>query len=166
MENNISLNTIPDWLGIRKQVNYNFQTNFHVAVATVDENNNPTVSPIGSLFLNADQTGFFLEKFTTSVAKNYRSNKNVCILSVNSGKWFWFKSIFKGRFKPSPGIKLYGTLQPKREATAVELNRMNQRFQIVKGFKGYKLLWEDMRMVRPIVFTKAEFIKIGKMTAP
>ena len=37
-----------NWLEIRKHFNKSFRTNFHVSIASVDKDSNPTVTPIGS----------------------------------------------------------------------------------------------------------------------
>ena len=56
-----------DWNIIRNHFNKSFRTNFHVSIATVDSENNPTVTPIGSLFLNDNQTGFYFEKYPSKL---------------------------------------------------------------------------------------------------
>ena len=153
-----------DWSTIRKHFNQCFQMNLHVAIASVDIANNPTVTPIGSLFLNSDQTGFYFEKYPSKLPKHAKANKNICLLAVNSSKWFWLKSLFRNRFKSHPGIKLYGVLGDKREATTIEMSRLRKRMRATNGLKGNAYLWGDMKMIREITFTKAEEINLGKMT--
>lgn len=153
-----------DWTEIRKHFNKSFKTSFHVSIGSVDEYNNPTVTPIGSLFLNDNQTGFYFEKFPEKLPKNSTENKNICILGVNTSKIFWLVSLFKGRFGKYPAIKIYGQLGEKRIATAIEIKRLNKRMSTTRGLKGNKYLWGDMLFVREIVFTKSEKINLGKMT--
>ncbi len=45
-----------DWSIIRKHFNKSFSQNLFIPIASVDSDNNPTVTPIGSLFLNDNQT--------------------------------------------------------------------------------------------------------------
>jgi len=153
-----------DWQEIRKHINRSFRTNFHVSVASVDKDNQPTVTPIGSLFLNSDQTGLYFEKYPTKLPEHAPHNKNICVLTVNSGTWFWLKSLFYGKFKSYPAIKLYGLLGKRRKASESELNRLHRRMWATRGFKGNSYLWGDMTYVREIRFTKAEKINLGKMT--
>jgi uncharacterized protein len=153
-----------DWTEIRKHFNKCFRSNFHVAIASVDKNNNPTVTPIGSLFLNNNQTGFYFEKFPTKLPENSNINKNICILAVNSNTLFWLTSLFKGKFRSYPAIKLYGEMGEKRKASDAEIQRLNSRMRITKGFKGNHYLWRDMQFVRDIAFIRAEKINLGKMT--
>jgi hypothetical protein len=153
-----------DWKEIKEHFDRSFKTNFHVSIASVDENNNPTVTPIGSLFIRNNQTGFYFEKYPAKLPLNAKINKNICILAVNSGVWFWIKSLFIGKFKNYPAIKLYGELGEKRKATEVEIKRLNGRMKSTKGFKGNTYLWRKMEYVRDISFIKAEKINLGDMT--
>ena len=154
-----------DWDTIRKHFNKSFSSNFYVSIASVDSNNNPTVTPIGSLFLNDDQTGFYFEKFPTKLPEHANSNPKLCLLGVNSGRLFWLKALFLNRFSNYPAIKLYGQLGERRKATERETKRLNRRMKITKGLKGNTYLWGDMQFVREIKFTSAEKINLGKMTA-
>ena len=153
-----------NWDKIRLHFNKSFRSNFHVSIASVTSDNIPTVTPIGSLFLNNDQTGFYFEKYPTKLPMYSKINKKICVLAVNSNRWFWINSLFKGRFSSYPGIKLYGKLGEKRKATEIDIKRLNRRMKMTKGMKGHKYLWGSMTMVREIEFTKAEQINLEKMT--
>ena len=59
-----------DWKEIKEHFDRSFKTNFHVSIASVDENNNPTVTPIGSLFIRNNQTGFYFEKYPAKLPLN------------------------------------------------------------------------------------------------
>lgn len=158
------MNLEKDWNDIRRHFNKSFRSNFYVSIASVDAENNPTVTPIGSLFLNTNQTGFYFEKFPSKIPKHAKENPNVCLLGVNSGRFFWIKALFKGTFSNHPAIKLYGKLGEKRKATEKEISRLNRRMKTTSGFKGNTYLWKTMEFVREIEFTKAEKINLGKMT--
>ncbi|MFD2034662.1 hypothetical protein ACFSKL_07680 [Belliella marina] len=153
-----------DWNKIRKHFNKSFSSNFYVSIASVDSENNPTVTPIGSLFLNDNLTGFYFEKFPSKLPEHSKYNPNVCLLGVNSGRFFWVKALFKGKFSDYPAIKLYGVLGEKRQATEKEIARLNRRMKITNGLKGNTYLWKKMEYVREIIFTKAEKVNLGKMT--
>ncbi|WP_027067399.1 MULTISPECIES: hypothetical protein [Maribacter] len=159
------MNITLDWRKIRTHFNKSFSSNFHISIASVDSDNNPTVTPIGSLFLNDDQTGFYFEKFPKKLPLHATTNKNVCLLGVNSSRVFWLRALFKERFSDHPAIKLYGELDERRLATEQETKRLNRRMRMTKGLKGNTYLWGKMEYVRDIKFTKAEKINLGKMTA-
>ncbi len=158
------MNIETEWNKIRKHFNISFRSNFYVSIASVDFENNPTVTPIGSLFLNDNQTGFYFEKFPSKLPIHVKSNKNICALGVNSGTLFWLKSLFKGKFENYPAIKLYGELGEIRQATEKEIDRLNRRMKTTKGLRGNSYLWGKMEFIREINFTKAEKINLGKMT--
>lgn len=110
------MDIIKNWNLIRRHFTQSFRSSFHVSIAFVDSSNNPTVTPIGSLFLNRDQAGFYFEMFPSKLPQHAESNKNICVLGVNSSKWFWAKSLFLGKFNSHPAIKLYGELGEKKNA--------------------------------------------------
>ena len=153
-----------NWKEIKKHFNRSFGTNFHVSIASIDLKNNPTVTPIGSLFLNNNQTGFYFEKYPNTLPLNTKNNPNICVLAVNSSIWFWLKSLFKGEFKNYPALKLYGQLEEKRKATNIEIKRLNGRMKSTRGFKGNSYLWGNMQYVRDVSFNRVEKINLGKMT--
>lgn len=155
---------ITHWKEIRTHFNKCFSTSLSVAIASVDKDNNPTVTPIGSMFLNGNQTGCYFEKYPSKLPQHATENKNICVLGVNSGKWFWIKALYKLRFKTYPAIKLYGELGEKRRATEIEISRLKKRMKPTKLLKGNAYLWGDMAFVREIKFHKAEVVNIGKMT--
>jgi hypothetical protein len=154
-----------DWDKIRNHFNRSFSTNFHISVASVDSDNNPTVTPIGSLFLNDNQTGFYFEKYPSKLPLHAKSNPRICLLGVNSGRIFWITSLFKAKFSDYPAIKLYGELGEKRKATQKETERLNRRMKSTKMLKGNSYLWKNMEFVRDIQFDKVEKINLGKMTS-
>ena len=154
-----------DWASIRAHFRRCWKINFHVTIASVNAEHHPTVTPIGSLFLNEDGTGFYFEKFPNLLPKHALVNPNVCILAVNSSRWFWLVSLFKGRFTTFPAIKLYGVLGQKRIASTDEKNRLLNRMRMTRGLQGHDYLWKDMDYVRELQDIRAEKINLGSMTA-
>ncbi len=158
------MDIINNWKEIRLHFNKSFRSNFYVSIASISSENTPTITPIGSLFLNNDQTGFYFEKYPVKLPMYSKINRKICVLAVNSNRWFWLKSLFKGKFNSNPGIKLYGKLGEKRNATEIEIKRLNRRMKMTKGMSGHKYLWGSMTMVRELSFTKGEKINLGEMT--
>jgi hypothetical protein len=153
-----------DWDNIKAHFRKCNRANMHIVISSINENHEPTATPIGSLFLNENQTGFYFEKFATQLGKNVKEHPKVCLLAVNNNKWFWLRSLFRGRFSTYPGIKLYGVLGEKRAATPKEFRAFQRRVRSTKKLKGYQYLWKEMSEVRVIKFTKATKINLGKMT--
>ena len=159
------MNIESNWDHIRKHFNKSFSSNFHVSIASSDPDGNPTVTPIGSLFLNNDQTGFYFEKYPSMLPEHAKTNRRICVLGVNSGWFFWIRSLFRGRFADYPAIKLFGELGIKRKADEKELNRLRRRIRLTNGLKGNTYLWKKMEYVREITFTQAQKVNLGEMTA-
>jgi len=153
-----------NWVYIKKLFDQSFRSSFHYALATVNENGEPHVTPIGSLILRDPGHGFYFEEFTRQLPRNFRKNRQVCVLAVNSSRWFWIKSLFVGRFSNPPAIRLFGTVGDVREATEKEIRLWHRRVRTVRSSKGYALMWKNMRMVRDIEFSRVEPVYIGDMT--
>lgn len=158
------MDTVENWDAIRKHFSQSFGSSLHVSIASVGDKNKPTVTPVGSLFLNSDQSGFYFEKFIVTLPKHAVHNNAICILAVNSSKFFWLKSLFKGRFDAYPAYRLYGKLGERRKASEAEMRALKRRMKLTRSLKGHKYLWDNMNEVREITFHKAEKITIGKMT--
>jgi hypothetical protein len=105
------------------------------------------------VFLRKDQTGFYFDQYTDSLAKNLETNPNICLMTVNTRSSFWLKSFMIGRFISPPGVRLYGTVGMLRPATIDELAKIKQRIKPTRWMKGSKLLWSDFTHVRDIHFT-------------
>ncbi len=135
-----------------------------VQIASVDSEGIPNMTPIGSMFLNDDKTAFFCNRFPENLNRNLKTNDKICVIAMKSSKWFWMKSLFKGRFATCPGIKLFGRVRAKRK---IKKDERAQWQRVVKPFrflKGYHLLWKDMSHASDIVFEDYEYLKAGKMT--
>ncbi len=153
------------WEQIRKIFHDAFHSSFHYAVATVNEDGSPHVTPIGSLFLGDDQKGFYFEEYVSALARNLRYNKHICVLAVNSSKFSLLKTLFLGKMTAPPGVRLMGAASEKREATPQEFDLFKKRFGKYRMFKGYDKLWGKLRYVREIRFDAFEPVRIGTMTS-
>jgi len=136
----------------------------HYAVATVNKDGSPHVTPIGALFLHEDKTGFYVDEFTVNMSRNIERNPRVCILAVNSNPTFWRKSLFVGRFVTPPAVRLMGSGGEKRKGTDEEIAMWQNHVKRAQGAKGYDLLWKNMRTVRDIYCDSFEPVSCGEMT--
>ena len=158
------MDMVADWQEVKKLFRNSFKSSFHFAIASINEKGEPHVTPIGSLILGRPGHGIYFEKFPKQLPKNYRGNRNVCVLAVNSSKWFWLKSLLGGRFKSPPAIRLHGVAGELRDATDVELALWQKRVKTVRFTKGYDAIWRGMSRVRDIEFVKIDPVQIGTMT--
>ncbi len=158
------MDLIADWKEIKILFKESFSSSFHYAIATVGENGAPHVTPIGSLILSKPGQGFYFEKFPKRLPRNLKINQQVCVLAVNSSRWFWLKSLVRGKFTHPPAIRLHGKTGELREATDKEIALWQNRVKLTRFSKGHTLIWRDMSKVRDIKFTRVEPVHIGEMT--
>ncbi|MFH7766175.1 pyridoxamine 5'-phosphate oxidase family protein [Acinetobacter sp. BSP-28] len=155
--------TTQQWLHIRKVVNDAQKAAMHCSIATVDANLQPTVTPIGTLFLRENPSGFFFDTYTESLQQNLQQNSKACIQAVNSSRLFWLKSLFKGEFSDFPGVRLYVEIGDLRLANTEELAQISRRIQSLKWTKGSQLIWSDFSHVRDFSVHSFRWVKYPKM---
>ena len=158
------MKSIQDWDKVRQEFTDCQKSNRGVVFfATADEAGTPNITPIGSLFLGEDCSGVFCNHFPVTLNRNIEENNRVCVIALNNSNGTWLKALFKGRFSKCPGIKLYGRISPKRELTPKEQSRWQQVIRPMRFFKGYDLIWKDIRQGSDIVFDAFEYLKLGQM---
>jgi uncharacterized protein len=153
-----------NWETIRTVFEEAYKSCFHFAMATVNEDGSPHVTPIGALILRDDQTGFYFEENPKKMPGNLKQNPRVCILAVNADKTFWVNSLVQGKFTAPPAVRLLGRTGKPREATADEVAAWQEKIALAKGTKGYSLMWEKFGRVRDITFDAFEPVLVGEMT--
>ena len=158
------MDIIENWSAVKGIFRDTFKTSFHYAIATVSEHGEPHVTPIGSLILGKPGKGFYFEEFTKNLPDNVKQNQQVCVLAVNSGRWFWLMSLIRGRFNLPPAVRLYGTAGTRREATTREIALWHRRVKSARFTRGHNLMWSQMKMVREIEFHKIMPVHMGEMT--
>jgi hypothetical protein len=139
-------------------------SSMHFAIATVNEDGTPHVSPIGALFLRENKTGFFFDEFPINLSKNIKRNPRLCILAVNSNPRYWQKSLFVGKFVTPPALRLMGSVGEKREGTIDEVAMWQNHVKHAQGTKGHDLMWKNLRIVRDVYFDSFEPVSCGEMT--
>jgi hypothetical protein len=152
------------WKEVKLLFRESFWSSFHYAIATVNKDGEPHVTPIGSLILGKPGHGLYFEEFPQKMPNNFKSNIHVCVLAVNSGRWFWIKSLIRGRFSSPPAVRLYGTVGNIRNATNSEIQSWQKRIKRLRFSKGHSMMWANMKMVRDIEFTRIEPVNMGEMT--
>jgi hypothetical protein len=142
-----------------------FPSSLHFAIATVNADGTPHVTPIGSLVLFPNEPkGMYYEILTAHMPRNLEIQQRVCVLAVRSDKLFWLRALLGGRFATPPAVRLLGTASPRRAASPTELARWQRRVRRLRWLKGAQLLWGQMRYVREITFDGYEPVRLGAMT--
>lgn len=110
-----------NWKAVKDLFRASFKSSFHYAIATVNGEGEPHVTPIGSLILGKPGHGLYFEEFPRKLPANYKINQQACVLAVNSSRWYWIKSLFTGRFSSPPAVRLHGLVGEIREASEKEI---------------------------------------------
>ena len=152
-----------NWKKIKSVVEAGQSSSIYCSIASISEDGVPNVTPIGTVFLNDDPSGYYFDHYAAALSQNIDRNPNICLMAVNAGKWFWFKSFLGGQFVAPPGVRLYGTAGPRREASAEEIRLIEARVKPTKWLKGAQLLWSDFSHVRDIKFTSYRPVVYPKM---
>jgi len=152
------------WDTIQRVFNQSLGSSLHYAVATLNTDGSPHVTPIGALFLRDDRTGFFFDVFSVNMSKNLDDNPQICVLAVNSHVSYWRDAFISGRCEDPPSVRLVGIAGKRREATPEEVTLWENHVAFARGMKGYELLWGDMRFVRDLYFDSFEPVNMGEMT--
>ena len=153
------------WNLIRPIFDNAFKSCLHFAMATVNEDGSPHITPIGSLILRETPTGFFFDEYCKKTDENITRNPTVCFLAVNADRSFWVKSLIKGKFSAPPAVRLMGTVGELREAAPDEIASWQNRVAFARLTKGYNIMWSRMRTVRDVQFDSFEPMSSGIMTS-
>ncbi len=158
------MDIIQNWDEIKAIFKHSFKSSFHFSIATVTDKGEPHVTPIGSLILGEPGHGIYFEEFPRQLPINLKTNKQVCVLAVNSSRWFWLISLLSGHFSKPPAIRLYGIAGNVRQATTREIELWQKRVRSVSLSRGHSIMWKNMKTVRDIEFSKIEPVHLGEMT--
>lgn len=140
------------WPGILQVLGNARKSNRFFSIATVDTNGNPHVTPIGHVFFRDDMTGYYFDAYSKAMPRNFEHNRRICLMAVNSSTGFWLKSLFRGQFSSAPAVRLFGEVGDARDATADEIERLENGIRITSRLKGHKLIWQGLDRVRDIRF--------------
>lgn len=149
------------WQEIVKYYNESKQTSM---IGSCNSSGQPNVTPIGTLILKDDCSGYYFDLFTKELSDNLDQNKNICVLIVQTGKMFWFKSLYANEYKKPPGIKLIGSAGEKRKALEEEIEFLRNKTKPLKMLKGYNTIFGNPSHVRDLMFTDYFMINTGKIT--
>jgi hypothetical protein len=141
------------WKEIQRVVQHGQASSLYCSIASASPDGIPNITPIGTVFLRDNGTGFYFDQYTSLLSQNLETNPNVCLMAVNASAKFWFLSLFGGRFRSPPGVRLYGTAGALRPATEEELQRVRRRVGLARRLKGGRMLWSNFSHVRDVQFT-------------
>ncbi|MBL4773151.1 MAG: hypothetical protein JKX98_06000 [Alcanivoracaceae bacterium] len=147
-----------------KKIKPLFARSLYSSIATVNEQGLAHVSPIGSVVLVSKDKGVYFEKFTKNIPLNVNTSQYATIMSVNTSKWYWLKSLIRGKFSTPPAIRIVIKLGQLRKEKENEGRRFKRKVSIFKRTKGYQMLWKDMSHIREFEVIEYKPVYIGQMT--
>lgn len=134
------------------------------AVATVDADGAPRVSPIGSITLGDVGRGHYLEYFPVAMRANLDRDPRLCIMAVCSDWKFWLRSMWRGKCPAHPALRLVAEAGPRRKATRDEADAFLAKVRRLRCLKGYGLLWSGPAHARDFTVLRVEPVGLGGMT--
>ena len=141
-------------------------SSLHCAIASIDADGSPHVTPIGSVLLGEPGRAVYFDAYNVALARNLDRDPHCSILAVDSGKASWLRALLRGRFDTAPGVRLVGTVSPPRPATAAELDRFRRAVRPALRTKGGRLLWghPERFRARDVTVTGVQPVRISTMT--
>ena len=153
------------WNQLRPLAGRVFGSSLHFAMATVNPDGTPHVTPIGSLILTDPCEAYFFEVLTRQLPRNLDHGSPIVVLGVISSLRLWVPSFVSGRFRIPPAFRLLGVAGERRPSTAAERQRWQRKVGRLRWTRGYKELWAALETVRELRFDRLEPVRIGTMTA-
>jgi hypothetical protein len=141
------------WDRIRDVASRGKRSTGHFAIASVDPDGAPHLTPVGTVYLRENCTGFYFDQYTRALADNLDADPRICLMAVDSGRMFWLRALVTGRFAAAPGVRLYGTAGPRRPAEPAELAQVRRSVRPALLSRGGRLLWGEFTHVRDLTFT-------------
>ena len=151
------------WEDIRRVVAHGQRSTIYCSMGSINPDGSTHVTPIGTVFLRGDGTGFYFDAHTEALARNLDIDPRVCLMAVDARRWVWFRSFLQGRFAAPPGVRLNGTVSALRAATPDELQGIARRIRPTRWLKGNRLLWSSFTHVRDITFTSFRSVTYPRM---
>jgi hypothetical protein len=141
-----------------------FRDTLDITIASISEDGSPHITPIGSVFLRKDCTGYYIERFPSRLPRNIERDKRICVFAIRNDLGTWLPAMLRGRFAKPVAVRLHGRAGVKRELTPEERDLFLRKVRIFKWTRGYRLLWGDLTHARELVFDGFEPVRAGAMT--
>jgi len=156
---------VETWNRLKPLAGRVFGSSLHFAMATLNPDGTPHVTPIGSLILTDPGEAYFFEVLTRQLPKNLDSGSPIAVLGVISSLRLWLPSFVGGHFSTPPAFRLLGVAGERRPSTPEERARWKRKLRYLRWTRGYEVLWANVDTVRELHFHEFQPVKIGKMTS-
>ena len=154
------------WSRARRIVHRGLRSSLHGAVASVDGDGHPHVTPIGSLMLQREPgRAVYFDVLNARLARNVDADPRVTILVVDSSRRTWARGMLRGRFDPPPGVQLRAIVGSRRAAAPAELARFRDAVGPLARTRGGRALWADVRHARDVQIEAIRWVRLGSLTS-
>jgi uncharacterized protein len=155
------------WRTARAVVHRTRTSSLHCAIASVDADGCPHVTPIGSVMLGEPGQAVYLDVFNVALGRNLDRDPHCAILAVDSRKLTWARALLTGRFDVAPGVRLVGTVSPAREASSAEVERFGRSVRSAMRTRGGRQMWGNTSRLqaRDVTVTGVVPVRIPGMTS-
>ncbi len=142
-----------------------FAGSLGAVIASVNQDGSPHLTPIGTVALRPDCTGYYIERFPVHLPANIERDSRICVYAMRGGLTRWLWSMIRGRFDRPVAFRLKGRAGERRPLTNEERNRFLRKVRIFRWTRGHSYLWGDLHSARELVFDDCVPIRAGRMTA-
>lgn len=138
------------------------------AIATVDEDGLPHVTPVGSVFLHpTEPRGYYHPLMVKALRRHLRERRRFSLLFVDPAVRTWLPALVKGRFDRLVAARLTGYADgPPRRATEDEVERWKRVVRPVRWTRGHDLMWSKVTLTQELVFDGYRPVSFGPMPHP
>lgn len=75
-----------------------------------------------------------------------------------------FLPTVKGRFVAPPGVRLVGTVGPRRESTDEEIRRFSRIVGVTRRTRGGQRMWKSLPVARDVTIERVVPVRVGAMS--
>lgn len=138
------------------------------AIATVDEDGLPHVTPVGSVFLHPHEPrGYYHPLMVKALRRNLRERRRFSLLFVDPAARTWLPALVKGRFDRLVAARLTGYADgAPRRATDAEVARWRKLVRPLRWTRGHDLMWSKVALTQELVFEGYRPVSFGPMPHP
>jgi hypothetical protein len=155
------------WAQVRHTVARSRTSTLHCAIASINADGSPHVTPIGSVALGRPGEAYYLDVFNVSLGRNLDRDPRCEVMAVDSHLSTWLGALLGGRFTSPQGVRLIGTAGPARPATDAEVERFRRAVRPALLTRGGRALWgrSDRYRARDLAFHAVVPVRVPRMTA-
>lgn len=133
-------------------------------IASINDDGSPHITPIGTVFLRPDHTGYYIEKYPVGLRRNVERDQRVCIYAADATLRLWLRALVTGRAPRTLAVRLIARAGERRALTPEEHRRWLHKVRQLRWTRGYKQLWAEMHHARDLEIIDYAPVELGPLT--